>query len=155
MKKQLYPCTKLSQVQCSQDVDWFFFWHFLFKNFFLQDISHISPFSGTTDTSFLDIWWHLFWVQSQSGQPYLHLVETYVLHVPWDSTLVWHLLTSWQPIWQLSRSLPHTCELALVRFETGTYGAADKCSTDWAMPAQLSFWHFHVAILISFTRTFT
>ena len=24
------------------------------------------------------------------------------LHVPWDSPLVWHLLTSWWPAWQLS-----------------------------------------------------
>ena len=24
------------------------------------------------------------------------------LHVPWDSPLVWHLLTSWQPAWQPS-----------------------------------------------------
>ena len=32
------------------------------------------------------------------------------LHVPWDSTLVLHLLTSWRPAWLPSRSLPHTCE---------------------------------------------
>ena len=25
------------------------------------------------------------------------------LHIPWDSSLVWHLLTSWQPAWQPSR----------------------------------------------------
>ena len=25
-----------------------------------------------------------------------------MLHVPWDSSLVWHLLTSWQPAWQPS-----------------------------------------------------
>ena len=25
------------------------------------------------------------------------------LHVPWDSPLVWHLSTSWQPAWQPSR----------------------------------------------------
>ena len=44
----------------------------------------------------------LFWTsgdvssgfQDQSGQPYSHLVEAYVLHVPWDSALVLHLLTS-------------------------------------------------------------
>ena len=29
--------------------------------------------------------------QSQSGQPYSSLAEAYVLHVPWDSPLVWHL----------------------------------------------------------------
>ena len=29
--------------------------------------------------------------QSQSGQPYSCLTEAYVLHIPWDSSLVWHL----------------------------------------------------------------
>ena len=37
------------------------------------------------------------------GQPYLYLAEVYMLHVPWDSPLVRHLLTSWQPAWQPSR----------------------------------------------------
>ena len=32
------------------------------------------------------------------------------LHIPWDSPLVLHLLTSWQPAWLLSWSLPHTCK---------------------------------------------
>ena len=32
------------------------------------------------------------------------------LHIPWDSPLVLHLLTSWQPAWLPSWSLPHTCE---------------------------------------------
>ena len=32
--------------------------------------------------------------QSQSGQPYSHLVEVYVLYVSWESHLVQHLLTS-------------------------------------------------------------
>ena len=31
------------------------------------------------------------------------------LHIPWDSPLVLHLLTSGQPAWLLSWSLPHTC----------------------------------------------
>ena len=52
----------------------------------------------------------LFWTsgdifsgfQSQSRQPYLYLAEVYMLRIPWDSPLVWHLLTSWQPAWQSS-----------------------------------------------------
>ena len=32
--------------------------------------------------------------KSQSGQTYSYLAETYMLHVPWDSPLVQHLLTS-------------------------------------------------------------
>ena len=39
--------------------------------------------------------------ESQSGQPYLHLAEAYVMYVHWDSPLVQHLLTTWQPAWQL------------------------------------------------------
>ena len=50
----------------------------------------------------------LFWTfgdvssvfQGQSGQPYLHLAEVYMMYVPWDSPLVQHLSTSWQPAWQ-------------------------------------------------------
>ena len=32
------------------------------------------------------------------------------LHIPWDSPLVLYLLTSWQPAWLPSWSLPHTCK---------------------------------------------
>ena len=66
----------------------------------------------------------------------------HVLHIPWDSPLVWHLLTSWCPAWQLSHSLQHTREQALVGVKNGTYDAAaqsmkpGRCSTDWAMPAR-------------------
>ena len=49
----------------------------------------------------------LFWTsgdvssgfQSQSGQPYSHLVEAYVIYIPWDSPLVQHL-----PV-----TSPHAC----------------------------------------------
>ena len=74
---------------------------------------------------------------SQSGQPYSHLAEAYVLHVLWDSPLVWHLPTSWWPAWQLSCSLPHTCKQALVGLKTRIYCAVDECSTEWAMSARL------------------
>ena len=40
--------------------------------------------------------------QSQTGQPYSHLVEVYVLHVPRNSPMVQHLLTSWLSAWQPS-----------------------------------------------------
>ena len=43
-----------------------------------------------------DFWWLSSGFQSQRGQPYSHLVEVYVLHVPWDSPLVRHLPTSWR-----------------------------------------------------------
>ena len=57
----------------------------------------------------------LFWTsgdissgfQSQSGQIYLHFVEVYVMYISWDSSLVLHLLTSWQPTWLPSCSHPH------------------------------------------------
>ena len=51
--------------------------------------------------------------QSQSGQPLSCLAEAYILHIPWDSPLVQHLLAA-EPAWQLSCSLRHTCEQALV-----------------------------------------
>ena len=49
--------------------------------------------------------------QSQSGQPYLHLVEVYMIYVPWDSPLVWHLL----PVYMASIAaghFPHMCASA-------------------------------------------
>ena len=81
--------------------------------------------------------------QSQSGQPYSHLTATYMLRIPWDSPLVWHLPTSWWPAWQLSHSLPHTCEQALVGLETGICRVLPlwgRHSTNWAMPARLGMW---------------
>ena len=56
--------------------------------------------------------------QSQSGQPYLYLAEAYMMYILWFPPLVQHLLTSWQPAWQLSCSHPCTCEQALVGLET-------------------------------------
>ena len=40
---------------------------------------------------------------------------------PKISPLVRHLPTCWQPTWQSSQSLPHTCKQALVGLETRTY----------------------------------
>ena len=48
----------------------------------------------------------------------------HLIHVPWDSPLVWHLLTSWQPALQLDHYLTHKWEQALVRLETVAYRAA-------------------------------
>ena len=64
----------------------------LFFKIFLEDR---SLFVGPLVT--------LFWTsgdiysgfQSQSGQPYSHLAEVYVIYVPRDSPLVQHLPTSW------------------------------------------------------------
>ena len=47
----------------------------------------------------------LFWTsgdvssefRSQSGQSYSHLVEAYMMYIPWDLPLVWHLPTCWWP----------------------------------------------------------
>ena len=53
-----------------------------------------------------------FWVisplgfKSRVGSLISHLAEAYMLHIRWDSPLVQHLLTSWQPVWQPSPSLP-------------------------------------------------
>ena len=44
-----------------------------------------------------------------------------------DSPLLWHLLTFWQPAWQLSHSHPHTCKQALVGLKT--HAAASHCET--------------------------
>ena len=60
--------------------------------------------------------------RSQSGKPYSHLAEAYVLHIPWDSPLLWHLPTS---SW-LGQSIPHTCEQVLVGLENRMYRAADN-----------------------------
>ena len=88
----------------------------------------------------------LFWTsgdvssgfQSQSGQSYLHLAEAYVLHIPWDSPLVWHLPTSWWPACQLRWSLPHTYGHAWVGLKWETYRVTGERSTDWAMLSRLS-----------------
>ena len=61
--------------------------------------------------------------QTLSRQPYSHLVEAYVMHVPSYSPLVRHLLTSWRPAWQPSCSLPHIFEQPLVGFKSSIYSA--------------------------------
>ena len=115
----------------------------IFQDFF-KKFWRTCPFLGPFVGPLIPLFWtsgdiSSFGFQSQSGQPYSHLVEACMLHVPWDSPLVWHLPTSWQPAWQPNWSLLHrsTCEQALVGLTTGTYCTADKCSTDWAMLAQL------------------
>ena len=73
------------------------FWVFFKK--FSEDM---TPFFGTLVP--------LFWTsgdvssgfRSQSGQPYSHFTEAYMCNIPWDSPLVQHLPTSWQPAWQPS-----------------------------------------------------
>ena len=111
--------------------------------FFKTVLEYISPFCGATDTPVLNFWWCLLWVSKPEWATLFAHGEAYVLHVPWDSPLVWHLLTSWQPTWQPSHSLPHTCEQALVGLETRTYHAAaysvrpGRSFTNWALLAQL------------------
>ena len=67
-----------------------FFLNFL-KTFWRRSVLFVGPLIPLFWTSG-DI---SFGCQSQSGQPYSHLVEAYVLHIPWDSPLVQHPLTSW------------------------------------------------------------
>ena len=60
-----------------------------------------------------------------------------------DSLLVWHLLTSWQPAWQLNHFNPHTCEQALVGIESSMLPphsmSQDRRSADWATLVRLCF----------------
>ena len=65
---------------------------FLFFKFFLGPLIPLFWASDDISSGF----------QSQSGQPYLHLAEAYVIYIP----LVRHLLTSWRLTWQPIAS-PH------------------------------------------------
>ena len=79
---------------------WYLTWLFFKKKFcrtWVLFVGHWYPCFGLLVMSDVSSGF-----QSQSGQPYLSLAEAYVLHVPWDSPLVQHLLTSWQPAWQPS-----------------------------------------------------
>ena len=105
---------------------------------FEKILEDISPFYGPLIS--------LFWTssdvscgfQNQSEQPYSCLADAYMLHNPWDSPLVQHLLTSWQPLWQPSHSFPHTWEQALLGLKNANFHAATnsvkpgRYSTDWA-----------------------
>ena len=67
-----------------------------------------------------------------------------MLHIPWDSPLVWHLPTSWQPAWQPSRlfHIParhwwdSNRELSCCHSQCEIRQAWR--STDWAIPARLA-----------------
>ena len=93
----------------------------------------------------------LFWTsgdissgfQSQSGQTHLCLAEAYVLHIPWDSPLVWHLLTRGQ-----HGSLVILFHIPASRHWWGlkpgpivplltVWDQLGRHSTDWAMPVRL------------------
>ena len=76
------------------------FFFFFFK--FLEDMSpflwgHWYPCFGLLVTSPLGF-------KARVGSALFELSRgiPVMLHVPWDSPLVWHLLTSWWPAWQLS-----------------------------------------------------
>ena len=60
--------------------------------------------------------------QIQSGQPYLHFAEVYMLHVPWDSPLVWHLLTSWGPAKSCNLAATLDFKWLLIVFVVGYQG---------------------------------
>ena len=71
------------------------------------------------------------------------------LHIPWDSPLVRHLPTSWQPAWQLSRlfHIPARhwwdSKLGAIMPPLTVWDQAD--TTDWAIPARLHVWEFFLA----------
>ena len=92
-----------------------------YRSQILDYLFKVNSYSSPYSFFFKKIFWRtwvlflgplipLFWTsgdvssgfQSQSGQPYSSCVEAYMLYVPWDSPLVWHLPTSWEPAWQLS-----------------------------------------------------
>ena len=104
-----------------------------------------------------DCWWTqvlflgplipLFWTSgnvspgfhSQSGQPYSHLTEVYVLHVV--GPLVWYMPTSLLPAWQLTCCLSCACEQALLGLKIGIYHAvATQCET-----RQMLYWLSYVS----------
>ena len=106
----------------------------------------------------------LFWTssdvssgfQSQGRQPYLRLVEEYVLHVPWDSPLVWHLSNlSVASMTGKPSLLLHTCE-ALVGLENRSYHAAThsvRSGSPDALPTELSLLGLcYLSLLMSATN---
>ena len=62
--------------------------------FFWEDI---IPFCGATYTPVLNFWWYLLWVLKPEWAAIFMLAGAYVLYIPSDSPLLWHLLTSWWP----------------------------------------------------------
>ena len=73
-----------------------------FKMFlFTQFLEDISLFGEATYTPVLDFWWRLLsGFKAESCAALFALGGGIcVAHVPWDSSLVQHLLTSWQPAW--------------------------------------------------------
>ena len=56
-----------------------FSYYFLF--FFQFFVGHMS-FCGANDTPDLNFWWQPSGFQSQSGQAYSHLAESYMMHIP-------------------------------------------------------------------------
>ena len=106
----------------------------------------------------------LFWTsgdissgfRSHSGQPYLCLQR----HM--CSSLLWYLLTSWQPAWQLSWSLPHTWDQALVGLKTETYGATDEdyrlsyadAAHSWVSYFHIKTWMLTIVFRLHYDRLF-
>ena len=90
---------------------------------FWRILEVLSPFCGATDTPVLDFWWHLLGFKARVSR-LIHIRQWYTCYAFPDSPLLWHLLTSWWPVWLPSYSLPHICEQALVGLETRTYRAA-------------------------------
>ena len=95
----------------------------------------MSPFCGATDTSILDFWWRLLWVSKPEWVlPYSSLAS----HIPWDSPLVQHLPTSWQPAWQPS----HLFHIPARHWWDSKLGAIMPPLTVWdqadALPTELS-----------------
>ena len=95
---------------------------------------------GTADTpvsTFTDV---------SSGFSVCSLVLGRGIHFICSMRVAFSVLTSWWPPWQLSHSLPCTCEQALVGLETMIYRAADENSTDSAIPTWLTKSNFLIML---------
>ena len=100
------------------------FWRYqkTFGKIFLEDI---SPFVGSLIPLFCTSGDVFSGFQIESGQPYSYLAEVCV-------TCSLRFTSGATPA-----NLPCTGGQALVELETGTYHAADECSTNWALSVRL------------------
>ena len=94
-------------------------------------------------------WYPCFWTSGDVYPGFEARIETLICLLHYlhamnspHSYLMWHLLTSWWPVWQPSHFDPHTCIQALVGLDSGDKLAdvlqhvIKQSSTDWAKPVR-------------------